>query len=95
MLVEHKKKLRRLKKGEEYREKPILDEQEIERLNYLLKKSIEQNLPVKIIYYKDGTYQEATGKIIKYLTTPIYSILLQNRGEEQFLEIDSIIDIKS
>ncbi|MFO7815524.1 MAG: YolD-like family protein [Halanaerobiales bacterium] len=66
MLVEHRKKLEELKESENNRERPDLDEQFYEVLNYRIEEAIEKNIEVKITYYKRKEYREITTHINKY-----------------------------
>jgi len=64
-LVEHKKRLRELKLHEDDREKPILDEQEKEVINYRLQQALQNNLEVKIKYYDNKRFKKIAGRIEK------------------------------
>lgn len=48
MLIEHRKELKKLKKHEDDKEKPKLDEQEKEMINTKLQQAIHNNLTITI-----------------------------------------------
>lgn len=56
MLPEHREQLlerRRRQKWEQENRRPELDEQELERISYLLRESIETNQAVQVTYWHD------------------------------------------
>ncbi|MFW6026355.1 MAG: YolD-like family protein [Candidatus Woesearchaeota archaeon] len=65
MPVEHRKKLKELKEHEDYREKPILDDQEKEAINSKLQKALQNNMNVEIRYYEDKKIKKTSGRINK------------------------------
>ena len=64
-LVEHTKRLRELKEHEEDQEKPILDDQDKEVINYRLQQALQNNLAVEIKYYDNKRFKTAAGRIDK------------------------------
>jgi len=91
MLVEHRKKLEELKHSEKKREKPDLDQQIYEVLNYKIKEAFEKNLEVKITYYKKSDYQEINTYIKKFDANQ-KKLYLTDRQVKQ-ISFENIVDI--
>lgn len=64
MLTEHREKLEELFEHENDIEKPILDEQQLERLDILIREAVRDQFSVKVLYYKSRRLHESKGKII-------------------------------
>jgi len=95
MLVEHRKKLEKLKNNENNKEKPELSEDELERLNYILKRAINENLNIEVIYYHKKNFHHCKGKIMKIKSFPQKIILNSNEKYNKIkILINDIIDIK-
>ena len=88
-LVEHKKRLRKLKEHEEDKEKPMLDDQEKEVINYRLQQALQNNLAVKIKYYDDKRFKIAAGRIDKVDINQKY-ILINNLK----IPLDNLLEVK-
>jgi len=93
MLVEHRKVLEKLKDSEELKEKPELTEQELKRLNRIVKEALKLNKLVNIVYYKQGKFEEIKGLIKKYLPLKRQILLLDNCNKV-YLDIDNIFKIR-
>ena len=65
MLVEHQKRLKELKMKESNVEKPELDQQQLNEINFKLKEALEKNLTVSIKFYEDKRIKKIAGKILK------------------------------
>lgn len=65
MLVEHQRRLKELKMEEADVEKPELDQQELNEINFKLKKALEKNLTVRIKFYENKRIKNIEGKILK------------------------------
>ncbi|MFB4472130.1 YolD-like family protein [Oceanobacillus caeni] len=52
-------------KTTEYKQRPILDEQELEELGIKLQMAIHNNLTVEVKYYMDHDYKTVKGKLSK------------------------------
>lgn len=63
MLTEHRDKLKELFEHDNDVEKPILDEQQLEKLDILIKKAVQEQSNIKVLYYKDRRIQEYEGRI--------------------------------
>ena len=97
MLVEHRKKLAKLKKGENDKMKPELAKDELKRLDYLLKKALNENLKIKITYYYKNNFQQWKGVIVKIDSISKQIILSSGEnkvGEKKKIELDDIMDIE-
>lgn len=89
MLVEHREKLAKLKKNENIKEKPDLDQQLYEIFNYKIKEAIENDYKLKIIYYKDKDYKEVISSFKSYDTNNNRLLLTNN----MVLCLDDIVDV--
>ncbi|MUK89169.1 YolD-like family protein [Ornithinibacillus sp. L9] len=65
MMPEHIQMLRDLDKQYHYKQKPVLDDQELQEINNKLLLAIHNNLTVAVKYYKDHDYHYVTGKLKK------------------------------
>jgi|SRR5690554_393989 len=63
MLTEHREKLEELYEHEKDIKKPLLDEQQLERLEHLTKEADREQLSVKLVYYQNHQVQEIEGRI--------------------------------
>jgi hypothetical protein len=63
MLIEHRERLKELKEHEDDREKPVLDDQEKALINFRLHQALENDLKVKIKYYRDKRFKTIFGRI--------------------------------
>ena len=85
MLPQHNEEINKLYRGMGLVENPILDEQQLERLDVLVKEVIRDQFTVKIVYYENKRLFDLRGK------------LREERGnlylDDKHLMIDNIIDI--
>lgn len=88
MLPEHGEMLKKLQKEYYLEEKPILDEQHLERLQFLLIKALENDFTIKITYFIDGKYFHEKGKVtfINYFNK---TVTINNKT----LDSGSILDV--
>lgn len=63
MLPEHIEALKQLRKEQDYKRKPILDEQLIEENGIKLQMAIEDNSTVEIKYFKNHDFHFIDGKL--------------------------------
>ena len=94
MLIEHRKRLKELKEREKDREKPILDDQEKEEINYKLQKAVQNNLPVEIKYYDDKRFKTASGVIKKVNSNQKEVIISEEVGEQQKISLNNLLDLR-
>ena len=85
MLPEHNKEIGKLYREMSSVEKPVLDEQQLERLDALVKEAIRDQFTVKLVYYKGKRLLNLKGKL-KIDRNRIYL-------DDKYLLIDDIIDI--
>ncbi|GIO26370.1 YolD-like family protein [Ornithinibacillus bavariensis] len=90
MLPEHQELLRRVWKQQEYKDRPNLDEQQIEEINMKLQLAIHDDLSVIIKYYSDNDYKQVRGKLTK-IDTMNKCLLLKDGTKIDFI---NIIDVK-
>ncbi|MFW5787264.1 MAG: YolD-like family protein [Halanaerobiales bacterium] len=95
MLVEHRYKLKKLKKNDENEKMPCLCEEEKQRLNYLFNKCLTENKKVKLVYYKNKSLKKVEGFFTKY-NLERKEIIFKKDLEGGLLRIspDNIVDIK-
>jgi hypothetical protein len=94
MLIEHRKRLKELKKSEKDREKPILDDQEKEEINYKLQQAVQKKLPVEIKYYEDKRFKTISGVIKKVNSNRKEIIIPEKGGEQQKISLNNLLDLK-
>lgn len=63
MLTEHRKKLEKIWEHDHDIERPILDEQQLEILDFKIKEAIKQKNIIKLVYYQKNRIKEITGKL--------------------------------
>jgi len=63
MLPEHKRMLRYLFEEVHRKEKPSLDEQKHEQLNYMLQKAMNAREIIEITYYENGRFRRIKGVV--------------------------------
>ena len=86
MLTEHREKLKEIWEHRNDIDKPLLDEQQLERLDLIIKEAIRDQNSVEVSYYENRRIHELEGKI----TIRNNSIYLNNKK----LDTKNIIDIK-
>ena len=65
MLVEHQKRLQKLKRREKDLEKPELDPQQIQEINSKIKMALDENLTLSLKFYENKRIKNLEGKILK------------------------------
>jgi hypothetical protein len=94
MLPEHVGMLRELKMNENNKSKPLIDEQQFEEMNDLIRFAIETNNSVIVTYYQEYDYKVVVGVIERY--DPARGcIRIDNDGTFLTIDTEDIIDIKS
>ncbi|ASK64122.1 hypothetical protein CFK37_19175 [Virgibacillus phasianinus] len=89
MLPEHINMLNEYWKEEEYKEKPMLDEQQKEEIGMKLQCAIHNNLTVEIKHYSGRDYLTIKGKLMK-----IDQIKLKLNNEDQTeIKLDNVLDV--
>ncbi|SIR46201.1 YolD-like family protein [Halanaerobium kushneri] len=94
MLIEHRKRLKELKKSEKDREKPILDDQEKAAINFKLQQAVQKKLPVEIKYYEDKRFKITSGVIKKVNLNRKEVIISEKTDEQQKISINNLLDLR-
>ncbi|WP_067727684.1 YolD-like family protein [Oceanobacillus damuensis] len=92
MMPEHIQLLNDMWKRKEYKEKPVLDEQQLEEINRKLHMAIHKHLSAEITYYADYDYRKITGKLFKIETSEGF-IKVDNEHRTK-IYLNNILDIK-
>ncbi|MFP4660939.1 MAG: YolD-like family protein [Halanaerobiales bacterium] len=92
MLTEHREKLEKLLQRDQDIEKPELDEQQLQEMDRSLKKALEFKQLIKVKYYKNHSFKEYQGKVLKYNTIS-HIITIKGSEDEYNLNVYNIIDI--
>ncbi|MGJ9458698.1 YolD-like family protein [Oceanobacillus sp. CF4.6] len=92
MLPEHIQLLKDMWEQKEYKEKPILDEQQLEEINMKLHLAIHNNLTAEITYYAEHDFKIRNGKLFKIDTRQGF-IKIDN-DERTKINLHDILDIK-
>jgi hypothetical protein len=93
MLVEHKKRLKKLKEKEKKLTKPELDDQRKEEINLKIKQALNKNLQLKLTYFQDSSFLECRGKIKKIDTIEKNIIIIDNNDLEKIIKLENLIDL--
>lgn len=88
MLPEHIELLKKMWEEDDYKENPILDEQQIDEMELKLQCALHNNLTVEIKYYDKPHYCMARGKL-KVINTRTGLLRL---GEKE-IAIENVIDV--
>lgn len=88
MLPEHVNLLKEMWEQQEWKDKPILDEQLREEINLKLQLALQDDLTVEIEYFKDHDYHETKGKLLGI--NPLLNYL---RLEDMELPLDCIVGV--
>lgn len=90
MMPEHHQLLDKMWKQQEYKAKPILDDQQKEEINVKLQVAIHNYLPVIIKYYDDHDYKTVRGKLDTVDVLAKYIILRDGTK----IKLQDIIDLQ-
>ncbi|OZU90574.1 hypothetical protein CIL03_05370 [Virgibacillus indicus] len=91
MLPEHVQMLNEMWEEDEYKEKPILDEQKIMEIDASLQCAIHNDLTVAIKFFENRSYHTAKGKILK-IDSLNKTLQLRNQ-EETKVSLYNVIDV--
>lgn|SRR5699024_690796 len=72
MMPEQVEALQKMWKAQEYKEKPILDEQQLQENEFKLRGSLRAKVEVKITYFVDHDFREIKGLINRIKNNTIY-----------------------
>lgn len=90
MLPEHRKGLEELAREDQEIERPLIDEQQLESLNYILAQSLKEKSRVKISFYERKRLKSISGTIRDYS----FSKREINIEGDRPIPLAAIIDIK-
>ncbi|MCF3942233.1 YolD-like family protein [Oceanobacillus alkalisoli] len=88
MLPEHQSMLEDMWAQQEWKEKPMLDEQQIVEINMKLQLALNEDLTVEIEYFKDHDYHKTRGKLLGI--NPLLNYL---RLEDMEIPLDSLVSV--
>ncbi|WP_404451819.1 YolD-like family protein [Virgibacillus necropolis] len=88
MLPEHIELLKKMWEETDYKEKPILDEQQIAEMELKLQCALHNNLTVEIKYYDKPHYSVARGKLL--MINAGTGIL---RLGEKEIDLENVLDV--
>lgn len=94
MLPEHIQALHDHAAGKEKVSKPILDDQEADRINRILRQSIEESRPLQIEYYDRGLIKKMIGCALRYDETSRTLHVNDRSGSPHKLKIDAIVNLR-
>ena len=93
MLVEHKRKLKQYKKVQYQKEKPDIDEQYLQKMNYQLGKALAENLQIKLVYFNKGKYNTLQGYVKKNTrNSKLLTVISEDRNLN--IKLKNIIDLE-
>nr|WP_306798604.1 YolD-like family protein [Oceanobacillus saliphilus] len=92
MLPEHIQLLNDMWKQKEYKEKPVLDEQQLEDINRKLHLAIHKNVTVEITYYAGHDFKKITGKLFNIESRE--GFLKIDNEDRTKIYLNDILDIK-
>ena len=93
MLPEHRGYLQKLLTADEKLPKPELDEQQLVRIERLLKKAAVEKNPVQLCCHRGGRFYCVHGRILS-LNPAAREVVIGSRESPTRIEVDEIIDIK-
>ena len=94
MLVEHQNRLKELKMQESDVEKPELDQQQLQEINFKIKQALNKTLPVRIKFYEDKKIKNLEGEILK-VEKYTKEIKIEQLNEDiKSLEFKQIIELE-
>lgn len=88
MLPEHQRMLEEMWEQQEWKDKPILDEQQMVEINMKLQLALNEDLTVEIEYFKNHDYHKVRDKLLA--VDPLNNYL---RLEGMELPLDSIVGV--
>ncbi len=88
MLPEHVKALKEMWAQDDWKEKPMLDEQMIVEMNLKLQLALQNDLTVEVEYFKDHDYHKVRGKLLG--VDPLLNYL---RLEDLEIPLDSLVSV--
>ncbi|MCT2535050.1 YolD-like family protein [Aquibacillus koreensis] len=94
MLPEHVEMLQRLWREDKNKQKPLLDEQELEQINEMIHEAYQRHLAISITVYKNNNYKEYKG-IISSVVMHNHCLKLKQADDDIVsIYLPEIIDVK-
>jgi autotransporter translocation and assembly factor TamB len=94
MLVEHQKKLKELKMRETEVEKPELDQQQLNEINFKIEEALNKSLTISIKFYENKRIKNIRGKILKVEKYKQQLKIVQTNKQIKNLEFEQIIELE-
>src|SRR5699024_4328863 len=93
MMPEHEEMLQQMWKEQEYKQKPILDEQEQFELNTRLQLALQNDLTVEVEYYDHNSHdsRKIKGKLL--LADTLANTLKFDNGENTAVSFDDVLEV--
>src|SRR5690625_1401330 len=76
----------------EYKEKPVLDEQQMIEIDQKLKFALETDEVIEMTYYERGMFKKTNGRLEKVDQSCGYIMLLNEHGQQ--IPLGDIIDVE-
>ncbi|MGG3623876.1 YolD-like family protein [Bacillus gobiensis] len=95
MLPEHREALLARKREQLKVKKPMLDQQQIEEFESLIRDSIEFVFPLEFKVYDDGHFREITG-LVDYINIRTNQLhVVDSKGDTNLIKFVDIVDLRS
>ncbi|WP_018660558.1 YolD-like family protein [Heyndrickxia acidiproducens] len=92
-LPEHKQAILERKRRQQKREKPELDEQQLEKMNEMIQLSRQKKLPVSVRCFEAGAFRKVTGIVLDFRPFEQEVRMLDETGGHILLKTAGIIDV--
>ncbi|MFD2759694.1 YolD-like family protein [Lentibacillus juripiscarius] len=87
MLPEHEELLRKMWAEQEYKEKPILDEQQKEEIDARLQAAVNNDLTVEVKHYNGRDFLTNKGKLTRINQEQLWL------GDESIIKLADVLDV--
>ncbi|WP_171046405.1 YolD-like family protein [Lentibacillus cibarius] len=87
MIPEHEALLRQMWSEQEYKEKPVLDEQQKEEINERLQTAVNNNLTVEVKHYNGRDFLTNKGKVTKINQEQLWL------GNDTVIKLANMLDV--
>lgn len=92
-MPEHSKMLKQLKNDYVKQKKPVLDEQELEEIGFIIMDSLNYTLPIQLTVWEEGIFKEHSGIVFKVNLLEKY-IIFETDDENLYIFIEFITSVK-
>ncbi|MFW6034881.1 MAG: YolD-like family protein [Halothermotrichaceae bacterium] len=93
MLTEHRDKLKEIMKNDSDIEKPVLDKQQLEMMNNILRKAVAEDKSVSVFYYDSKSICKYQGKIMEIDKINKELKLVTKSDTKKHLNIKNIVNL--